>query len=414
MSQVRLKLSTAQLRILRSQTRGNLFLSGIGGGKSLTLARKAIEKTLQRKRGCIVSFSYVSLRDAMLQSIIEALEFLNMNPIVDYNYNVSDHIMNIKGTDLLLRTGDNPDRLRGPNLDFFMIDECREFADKTVYDIMLGRIRRSSDAQYYLATTTKGKNWIYDLIKKHDLYDSLISDNYAANEKFTVTRQTTLDAVRYKFIPRTYLEDLRSNYTTEFQSQELDCEFIESGGKVINSSWFGFCDYIKPISGVRAWDIAVSVKTAADYSAGALLFYSGNKICIGDMRHGKLMYPDLRRLIIDTAISDGTGIIIAMENAGQQLGFIDDLKTAPELKMHTIKATRVHGDKFNRVMPLASRAEGGHVVLCKAGWNRDFLDECDAFLSDMTHLHDDQLDSCAVAYSVLAQPVGYVEHRRLY
>ena len=152
---------------------------------------------------------------------------------------------------------------------------------------------------------------------------------------------------------------------------------------------------------MRFWDVAVSIKTSADNSAGSLCNFINNRFTIHDIVCGKWEYPALRRKIIETAQRDGPSVTIAIEEAGQQKGFIDDIIQLPELRGYTIKALRPRGDKFNRAMPWVARAEQGAVDVVQGYWNKDFFDECQAFTGDDTHEYDDRIDSVSGGYTVL-------------
>ena len=119
------------------------------------------------------------------------------------------------------------------------------------------------------------------------------------------------------------------------------------------------------------------------------------------MKHVKFQYPDLKRLITSTAIADGKGVQVVVEEAGQQKGFIDDLSRSPELMGYTIRARKPRGDKFNRAMPWCARAETGNVHVCQGVWNRQFFEECSSFTSDNSHAHDDQIDAVSGGYQSL-------------
>jgi predicted phage terminase large subunit-like protein len=216
------------------------------------------------------------------------------------------------------------------------------------------------------------------------------------------------------FLSEEYELDLRKRYTSQYAAQELDAEVVEFSAGVIKHSWFVECDYIRPSAGVRAWDLAVSIKTSADFSAGALMFHSGSKICIGHMVHGKFEYPDFQQKLIETAHSDGRNIHIIIELAGQQRGYIDDLKRLPPLSGYVIKAINPRADKLARAMPWISRAELGGILVCKAPWNQAFYDECDAFSADMSHDHEDMVDAVSMAYKALTEPVGSSAKVKLY
>jgi predicted phage terminase large subunit-like protein len=372
--------SRKQSQFLISRKRTVIYRAGIRSGKTWVLCYKALRYARFRKRFCIVSFSYPILRDVCIYTMIKICEKYN----VPHEYGISDKTVSAYGTDILFRSGDQPDTLRGLSLDGFGIDEGREFKTRNIYDVMIGRISNSSEAQGFITTSPKGKNWTSELESQPNTE--------------TIIQRTEENP----FLPGGYIESLRSQYTSDFARQELDADIVEFGAGIIKSNWFKVIDYCKPVNGIRFWDMAVSIKTSADYSAGALCSYQGDKFTIHDIAHGKFEYPDLRQRIIKCAQNDGVGVTIAVEEAGQQLGFIDDLKRVPELRSYTIRAVKPEGDKLNRAMPWASRAQLGAVNVCRGIWNNNFFDECNSFTPDDSHEHDDQIDAVSGAYYSLA------------
>jgi predicted phage terminase large subunit-like protein len=184
----------------------------------------------------------------------------------------------------------------------------------------------------------------------------------------------------------------------------MDAEIVEMGAGVIDPAWFRYVDRLECRDGVRAWDLAVSIKTSADFTAGALCSIVDGKFYIRNIIHGKFEYPDLKRKIIAAAQADGVDTIISLEQAGQQQGYIDDLKkNTPELLPYAIKSRVPDGDKLNRALPWITRAEGGSVYLVRGVWNKAFEDECRDFSADMSHLHDDQIDAVSQAFSLLSR-----------
>lgn len=355
-----------------------IFRGGIRSGKTFVLCLKAIEKAIQKRRTCIVAESYPLLRDVCMWTMKDILT----RPEVDYPFKEfkTEKVIEVCGQEIMFRSGDDPDSLRGLTLDDFFIDEARNFKTREIYDILIGRLSKSADAQAFIATSPNGKNWSREL--ENDPNAEVIIQKSLENP----------------FISHEYIDRLRKNYTSKFAQQELDAEIIEFGAGVIDPTWFRIVPQRKPQYGVRFWDLAVSIKTSADYSAGALLSNENGLITIHDMRHGRFEYPDLRRLIIETAKQDGKDVTICVEEAGQQRGFIDDLKYIEELMPYNLVSVKPEGDKLNRAMPWASRAQLGSVVLCEGPWNAAFLDECASFTANDTHPHDDQIDAVSGAY----------------
>jgi phage terminase large subunit-like protein len=93
--------------------------------------------------------------------------------------------------------------------------------------------------------------------------------------------------------------------------------------------------------------------------------------------------------------------IVGIEEAGQQRGFIDDISQAPEMGSYVVRPQKPSGDKYNRALPWAARAELGNVILCRGAWNQGFADECDSFTPDDTHDHDDRVDAVSGGYLMI-------------
>jgi predicted phage terminase large subunit-like protein len=377
---VQIKLSEKQTEFVLSQAFITIYRGGIRSGKTYVLCYKALEFSWSGRRFCIVSFSYPMLRDVCIHTMIEILTENKLK----YKYNKSEKtITPAGGVEILFRSGDEPDSLRGLSLDGFGIDEAREFKTREIFDVMIGRLSNGLNPQGYVTTSPKGRNWSYDLEENEDTV--------------SIVQKTSENP----FLPAGYIERLKSNYTFQFAAQELDADIVEFGAGIIKPDTLKICEPIAVSRPVRFWDLAVSIKKSADDHAGAKCGYVGDNFVVEDMIYGKMEYPDLRRRITQQAIADGTGTIIAIEEAGQQRGFIDDIVRDPALSMHTIRAVRPSGDKLNRALPWISRAEMGSVYLCRGAWNRPFVDQCAAFTANDSHAHDDMIDAVSGAYQVL-------------
>lgn len=321
---------------------------------------------------------------------------------IDYEINKSEMIVVVRGTEILLRSGDNPDSIRGLSVHDVFIDESREFPDNEVYLIAIGRMSESSDGQWHITSSPKGKDWTFNL------YDG----DQGSNVELIVQK-----TCENPFLPENYEDELRRNYTSKFASQELEADIITMTAGVIDPAWFIYDDTYIDINenrAVRYWDTAVTVKAASDYSAGALCVMHHGSLHILNVIRDKFTYPDLKRRIIEQAKIDGPRVTIGIEVTGQSTAFAQDLQVDPELRGYTIKPNTPRGDKLNRCLPWASRAESGLVRLHPGAWVANFKDECGDFSPDMKHLHDDQVDSVSGAYELLNKSVTTITHRKLY
>jgi predicted phage terminase large subunit-like protein len=380
-----LQITEAQRAFLESRFRGTVFVGGIGSGKTLILCRKGLHKVLEGRRMAIVSFSYPTLRDVVLRTLEEEIELHGL--LDDMEISKSEMTVRSGRGELLLRSGDRPDSLRGLNLTDFAIDEAREFRTREVYDVLLGRIRSASDAQWYITTTPRGKDWVWSL-----------------------TQQVGVEQIRQKtqdnpFLPPEYIAELRQAYSRQFAAQELDAEFVEFGAGLIKPEWLPVSDVRLVGRSCRSWDFAVSEKKHADASAGALLtFGQDGKAQIADMITVRESWPALRRRIVETALRDGPPVPLVLEESGQQLALIEDLRAQEELRPFQIQARKPHGDKVARAMPWISAAEGCKLTLLRGNWNNNFQQEAISFSGDDSHQHDDQLDAVSQAWAFLCKP----------
>lgn len=172
------------------------------------------------------------------------------------------------------------------------------------------------------------------------------------------------------------------------------------GGGKIKWEWFNIIE--RPPEGLRwsrFWDLAVSTKTTADYTASIVgaRDKDGN-FYLRDMIRNRWEWPDAYRIIVQTAKHER--ISIGIEEAGQQKGFIDALRRGPELGRVAVRSFRPDSDKLTRALPWISRAEAGKVYLVKGPWINEFLSECKLF-TGKGDKHDDQIDAVSGVWKMI-------------
>jgi predicted phage terminase large subunit-like protein len=390
-------MTKAQRNFMLCENRGAIFFGGRGAGKTFTLGMWAANRAMQSRRVEIVADTYKNLEDYVLDTLVrKVFKILGLVEHADYEINHTKLNIDLWGGQILLRSADKPDDLRGPNIHDFAIDEARQLKNKDTWLVMIGCIREAEDGQWRIGSTTKGKNWVYELSHR---FSTFIQDTFAN-----------------PFTPESYKDEVRREYTGQYARQELYADTVEWGAGIIVPGWFKVIpppvhDHKAKL--VRFWDLAVSTKTAADESAGAKCSLDNGRFTIWDIQHGRLAYPDLRRAIVACANEDGPDCLIIVEEAGQQLGFINDLQTMPELAGYTIMGRKPAGDKYNRVIPWAARAEAGFVDVVEGHWKRAFFDQCEAFTADDSHEHDDLIDAVSGGYQECAVPVKHYHIRTL-
>ena len=411
----RLKFSGQQIDFYESKTKGTIYLGGLGTGKSFILIFKAIQLALEGKRGLFLTYSLNNIRDNIVPLFREIFSLMGLVENINYTITKSPAINVVVGdVDIMLRTASEPDKLRGPSVSFVMFEEGRELT-RQAFDIGLGRLRKGKDLQWFIASTTAGKDWMYDLVLQEDLTDIFEAKNtIKTNDHCTVVRASTRNKWHVPHLSQEYIDELQRQYTTSLALQELDAKIVDFAGSLIDSKWFKY-DSFNYREGIRFWDIATTVKDTSDYSSGVLMKRSDEgKYYISDIINVKLSYPDLKKLIIKTAIDDTNNVIVGFEQAGQQQMVIDDIRRVHELSQFNIKFYHPTKDKLSRSYPLISQIELGNVYLNKASWNKNYIDQCVNFSKDnigKAQYKDDMIDATIGAYSMLTKNTSIITTR---
>lgn len=364
-----------QRQFWMSDARNRLFVGGLGSGKTYAGVVELLRQP-QHSTGMVIAPTYPMLRDATLRTFLELARDL----IVEFwrsemKAKLSD------GKTILFRSAEHPDRLRGPNLGWFWLDEAAMMS-KDVWLIMIGRLREQP-GRAWVTTTPRGKNWLYDTFHQD-------------NSDYAITHSSTRDNV---FLPSEFVRSLEQSYTSEWQQQEIEGQFVDPSGALFKREWFSVVDRTPDgLRWVRYWDLAASTKTSADYTASATMALAPDgTLLIRDMIRGRWEWPDAKRIIVQTMLNEPQ-TYHAIEEAMHGLAAIQELRRLPELANIALRGVRVDKDKTSRALPWAARAEAGRVALVRGNWVSAFLDEVVQFPSGE---HDDQVDTVSGGLSLL-------------
>lgn len=200
--------SDAQLRFWRSDKRFRAFVGGIGSGKTRAGCVEVLRQPAGT-RGAIVAPTYPMLRDSTLASFTDLARVFG---ILDEDaFNKSTMTMTLRnGTEILWRSCDDPDHLRGPNLGWFWLDEGALMPEE-VFDIMIGRLREQP-GRGWITTTPKGFNWL------HRVFQSDRRPDYSLFHCSTDGNP---------FLTPEFVESLRDKYEGAWARQEFEGEFVE-------------------------------------------------------------------------------------------------------------------------------------------------------------------------------------------
>lgn len=195
------------------------------------------------------------------------------------------------------------------------------------------------------------------------------------------------------YIKPSEIEAMRTELPAYIFEQEVLARFVTLDGALFKREWFRVVDHAPDgLFWARYWDLAASVKTSADYTcSGAVAYGDDGTLYIRDMVRGRWEWPDARKVIAQTMLSEPQ-TLHAVEEAMHGLAAIQELRRDPDLRSVTLRGIRVDKDKLTRALPWAARAEGGKVALVRGPWNAAFLDEVCMF-DGLGRTHDDQVDT---------------------
>jgi len=384
------RLHRAQLQFRQSKALYRGFCGGIGSGKSFVGAFDLIRRAKRGRLYLVAAPTYPMLRDATLRSFLALARDLLF--LKDFAKGEMTATLG-NGAEVLFRSTDDPNRLRGPNLSGIWLDEA-SLMEQEVFEVLIGRLREASESGFLTATfTPKGKShWSYRVFGE-------------AKENTDLIRCRTADN---PFLPAEFYANVHGQYTSTLAAQELEGEFIDAPGALFRRAWFALVDAAPAdLRKVRAWDLAATEARHADdpdWTTGVLLGKDqANVYHVLDVRRVQASPRSVEALVRQTAELDGRSVPIWMEQEpGASGATVIDHYTRNVLSGWTFKGERSTGEKTVRAHPVAAQAEAGNVKVLRGAWNKDFLDEIESFPLEGKGIHDDQIDSLSLAFSKLS------------
>lgn len=227
--------------------------------------------------------------------------------------------------------------------------------------------------------------------------------------RFNTLKKPLLDENGVCQIPSQYtperIEELKkNNYMFLSQYQQ---EPIILGGQIIKRAYFRYYPVAKEYQYKRiliAADTAMKTKEYNDYSvfmAGGVT--TDNKLHVLDMLRGKWEAPELEKMAVaiwnQFKLYPVTGLTcngFYIEDKASGIGLVQGLTAKYGIPVIGVPAST---DKLTRAENVLPYIESGQVYLPENenyNFNVDILSECEAFSRDMSHKHDDIVDTLGI------------------
>jgi predicted phage terminase large subunit-like protein len=194
--------------------------------------------------------------------------------------------------------------------------------------------------------------------------------------------------------PRSLLEEIERIVGPIIFAAQYQQAPVPAKGNLVQREWLQFYDQ-PPVHHpgtqiLQSWDVATSLSATSDYSVCTTWHNDGGKSFLLDVWRGRLLYPDLKSMVVTLARQHRANVIL-IEYAGSGRDLVQEFKAHRVLDIPTPIGVPVVGDKAGRMVAQTARFAAGDVYLPRhAPWLTMYMNELLAFPNGR---HDDMVDS---------------------
>ena len=220
-------LSEKQFEFIDSPALYRAFIGGRGSGKSFVACYDLIRRTRPRRTYLLASPTYPMLFDSELRTFLAIARMLGVVRDVKMSAPASARLYS--GAEILFRSADDPERLRGPNLSGAVLMEAA-LMHRDAYDIAIACLRENGEQGWLTAATTpRGpSHWTHEVFNTGRPNTCLVRARTADNP----------------FNPPEFEATLHEQYgDTNFARQELGGEFVQLEGAEFPGEYFARPDF---------------------------------------------------------------------------------------------------------------------------------------------------------------------------
>lgn len=302
---------------------------------------------------------------------------------------------------ILFRSAASEDSLRGPSVDYMILDEAA-FIKKSTYEEVLSPMLAAKGKKCVFISTPKGKNYLYELFLNGQKYPNWKSFRYSTEDS--------------PFASKEFIESQRLTLSPKIFQQEYLAEFIDSSSIFNNISEVSTIDMIdSPIKG-DTYYAGIDIGLIND--ASVLSIINSNGEMVKYYRWENIESPELIQDIININ-SKWNFKKILIENNNQGLPIYQDLRrkinnieqfnTNSKTKVEMIndlihafntKSLRIPKDEYLRIELEAfifKQNDNGHIK----------------FMAD-SGFHDDCVISLAIAYQCYKKKQINIDYLKFY
>jgi len=203
-----MKLTAPQKEILNSPARFKVVASGRRFGKTYASIAAVAQAARFPNRKCMMVFpSYRMAKQIVFDDLIQLLKSKNWVKKI----NQSDLTVTlVNNSQIMLRSADNPDSIRGVGLDFVVIDEAAD-VDEEAWTAVIRPTLSDRLGSALIIGSPKGRNWFFDLYENAKLYDDWQSWQFTTAAGGNVT-ESELAQAKQDLDERTYQQEYLAQF----------------------------------------------------------------------------------------------------------------------------------------------------------------------------------------------------------
>ena len=187
------------------------FCGGVGSGKSMALCVEGLRNAYASpgSTGLIAGPTYSQLADTTLPSMYQLLEENG----VRYREHKQRNKITLTdcGSEIFFRSMDDPNRIRGLNLNWAGCDELT-YCKREAWDVLFARVRIGERRSRFAGFTPNGRDWVWNL--------------FASPERSPEYLLIAAKPFENTFMPSDYWTRMKTTYSADFYRQEALGEFI--------------------------------------------------------------------------------------------------------------------------------------------------------------------------------------------
>jgi len=360
-----------QIEVWQDKSRFKVIAAGRRCGKSNLAIKMLLAKALEAPEGSAVVYVAPTLGQAR-QIAWDALLTQGRSVIKQAHVNQMD-ITLVTGRKIHIRSGENPDTLRGLKLYFAVIDEAA-FVKEDLFTKIIRPALADLKGEAVLISTPDGRNWFYDAFK---------TGESGRSKDWKAWHLTTLDNPT---IDPEEIEAAKKTLSTFHFNQEFLASFTNSG-----TGLFKEVNNATSAADKRLDQSAICVVKATDDGTWF----------VEKIEYGRWDIDSTAMRILKN-VKEYQPVAVGLEKGMARqavLGPLEKLMREYNTYFHIMELTHGNQRKTDRIMwSLQGSFEHGRIILNKEEKWTEFIDQYLMFPS--TQVHDDLIDALSYVSQV--------------